>query len=81
MDPETKNLLQKTLALTEENNVILKKMRKNAAWGRAFHWFYIIVILALSFGSFYYVQPYLNQILSVYSGAQSSLDGFKNAFK
>ena len=67
MDPESKQLLQNTLALTEENNALLHKIRgvqrRGAIW-QALKW---IVIFGIAFGSFYFIEPYLNKIMDLYN--------------
>ena len=68
MDFEEKELIKKTFALAEENNKILRKMQSSMRWGRAFRIFYWIVVIGISIGAFYYIQPYIDQLTSVYSG-------------
>ncbi len=67
MDPESKQLLQNTLALAEENNKLLHKIRgvqrREAIWGTL----KIIVIIAIALGSLYYIEPYLDKILNLYN--------------
>ncbi len=75
MDPEIKKLLEKTAQLTEENNVLLRKMNRRARWGSIMHLLYWIVILGFSFSSYYFIQPYLNKILSTYSSFQTNVSG------
>jgi hypothetical protein len=38
------------------------------------YWF---VIIGSSIGAYWFVQPYINQLIGVYSGAQSNLDSVK----
>ena len=67
MDPESKKLLQDTLALTEENNKMLHKIRgiqrRGAIW-QALKW---IIIIGIAFGSFYFIEPYLNKVMELYN--------------
>ena len=49
-DEETRDLVKKTLALTEENNRILRGIRSSARWGRFFSivwWIIIIAVIAI----------------------------------
>ena len=67
MDPESKQLLENTLALTEENNKLLHKIRgvqKRAVVWQVLRW---IIILGIAFGSFYFLEPYLNKVMNLYS--------------
>jgi hypothetical protein len=67
MDPESKQLLQNTLALTEENNKMLHKIRGVQRRGAVWQVLKYILILVIAFGSFYYVEPYLNKIMDLYN--------------
>ena len=77
MTPEERSLLERTYKIAQENNEILRKMRSVSRWATAFKVFYWVVILGLSFGAFYAIQPYMNQVLSMYSEAQSNIQTIK----
>lgn len=67
MNPEEKVLLERTLKLSEENNVILQKMQKTARW--AILWGFIkvaIIVVPLIIG-FVYLQPFLEQFEKIYT--------------
>ena len=64
MTPEEKSLLERTNKLAEENNAILHSLRRSARWSTAFKVIYWFVILGLSVGAFYAIQPYINMLLS-----------------
>lgn len=68
MDFEEKELIKKTFRLAEENNKILRKMRSSMRWGRALRILYWIIIIGATVGAFYYIQPYIDQLMGVYSG-------------
>ncbi len=77
MDPESKQLLQNTLALTEENNKMLHKIRsvqkRDAIWQTLKY----ILIIGIALGAFYFLDPYLNKIIDLYNsvaGAQQKLN-------
>lgn len=78
MNPEERNLLIETARLTKENNEILRKMRKGLAWGRALRIFYWLLIIGLSFGAYYFIQPYVDQLSQAYSGFQTDVGTVKN---
>lgn len=72
---ERLNTIEKKI---DENHVILVRIRRvqrNAGLFRVFYWF---VIIGLTAGSFYFIQPYLQQISSVYSGFQDTQESIKN---
>jgi len=78
MDPDEKELLEKTYSLAEENNKILRGIRSSNRWSTLFRAIYWIVIIGASIGAFYYVQPYANLLLKEYSVIQSDLNNIKS---
>ena len=76
MSPEETELLKRVVALSEENNNILRSMQRSIRLGRLITFAYWLFIIGSAVGAYYFVQPYLNQILSVYGGAKSGLDSF-----
>lgn len=62
MNPEERSLLQRTYELVEENNKILTTLRRASRVGIAIKVFYWVVIIGLSLGSFYFIQPYIDAI-------------------
>ena len=67
MPPYEKSLLEETAKLTKENNKILRKMQRAARWARFFGLLKWVVIIGLTIGAYYYLEPYLQTILSMYS--------------
>jgi hypothetical protein len=59
MTPEERAKLDRALALAEENNDILRGLRRANRVSTAMRIVYWVVILALSFGAIYFIQPYL----------------------
>ncbi len=79
MTPEERQLLIQTHRLAEENNTLLRKMRRAALWGRVWHIMYWTVIIGLSIGAYYFVQPYVEQVQGVYGGFQSDVSSIRGA--
>ncbi|MCX6703228.1 MAG: hypothetical protein NTV02_00865 [Candidatus Zambryskibacteria bacterium] len=77
MTPEERALLERIAATVEENNEILLAMRKAQRWASIWRAIYWTVIIGSSIGAYWIIQPYIDQILGVYSGAQSNLDTVK----
>ena len=76
-DPEIKQLLQKTLELAEENNKMLRKVRGVQKRQTIWNIFKIIMIVGIAFGSFYFLEPYLNKGLNAITsitGGEQNLD-------
>ncbi|MEK7578968.1 MAG: hypothetical protein AAB460_00320 [Patescibacteria group bacterium] len=80
MTPEERKMLEETLALSRENNIVLKKLRRGALWGRAMHLLYWVVIIGTTVGAFYFLQPLLDQFGSIYGGFQGAESSFQGLF-
>ena len=78
MDPESKKLLQDTLALAQENNKILHSMRRSMRFQRIMSILYWVLIIGSAFGAYYFIQPYLEQAYGIYGGAKSNLNDFNS---
>lgn len=72
MTPEERSLLERTHQLVEENNEILRSMKRRARLGTAIRVFYWAVIIGISFGAFYFIQPYLDFVRGVVSGENAT---------
>lgn len=62
-----KELLQKNLEASEESLKILRKMRRAAIAGRFFWVLKWAVIIGLSVGAYYYIEPYLRAIMNSFN--------------
>jgi hypothetical protein len=76
MTPEEKSLLERTYKLAEDNNAMLRSIRRTGRLALIMRALYWIVIIGFSVGAYYFIQPYLNQILDLYG----SLSGMKLPF-
>lgn len=70
MTPEERSLLERTAKLTEENNTILLKLRRSGRVASVLHVFYWVIIIALSIGSYFAIQPLVKFLPSVVGSAQ-----------
>lgn len=78
MSPEEKSLLERTYKLAEENNEILRSIRSGRRWGIAFKVFYWAIIIGLSYGAYYFIQPYLKMVTGVYGQVQDNIDNVQS---
>lgn len=62
MDANEKSALFRLLELTEENNKLLRKLYRGTLVHRWITISYWVVIIGLSLGAFYFVQPYLDTL-------------------
>lgn len=74
MDSQEKQRLERVLELSEENNQILKRMLRGMRWGRLVRIIYWSIIIAVSVGAFYYIQPYWDALRDFYGGAQNTVN-------
>lgn len=63
---EDRKLLERVVELAEENNKILRGLRRAARWGQFFTFIKWLIIIGSAFGAYYYLQPYLDQLMEVY---------------
>ncbi len=77
MDFRDKEFLDRLMALTEENNHLLHKMWRTARLARVVRIIYWIILLGISIGAYYYIQPYLEQFTAVFGSFMDSLGSLK----
>ena len=81
MDSDEKAMLKRALEISEDNNQMLKKLVRAMRWDRLVRTLYWGIIIAISVGAFYTVQPYMQDLIKVYGNAQDSLNNIGNTFK
>ncbi len=70
MTPEEKSLLERTYKLAEDNNSILRSMRRSNRIGLAMRIFYWVIIIGAGIGALYFLQPYIDQMMQIVDQAQ-----------
>ena len=78
MDNEMKELLEQVKATAEENTKILKSIRRSSRISYFFSILYWIVIISISVGAFYYVQPYIDDLTKTYSQIKDTSNKISN---
>lgn len=81
MDPKDRELLEKTFNLAEENNSLLRSMRRSMRVSQAFRVIYWVVIIGLSVGAYYVIQPYVDQLMEVYGSFSTDYNKIQGALK
>ncbi len=71
MNPDEKNMLARALKLAEENNELLVKINRRARMGNILQVLYWLLIIGLSFGAYYFIQPYINWLASALGGSST----------
>jgi len=57
---------------------MLRKMRRAALWTRAWHLLYWLIIVGISVGAYFYVQPYVEKLQSIYGGIAGDVDAVQS---
>jgi uncharacterized membrane protein len=76
MDQEDKELLRRTFEVSQRNNKILESIKQSMFWGRVFRYVYWAVIIGAAVGAYYFIEPYVGQILQVYGGVKGGINNF-----
>jgi len=78
MDNETKQLLKKNLKISEENNKLLKRMRRNAFWGGILRLIWWAVIIGLPVYLYFTVfEPYLTSLNETYESLKGGVENLQ----
>lgn len=80
MDPHDRDLLQRSLDLSEKNNKMIKKLYKHMRVQRVFHIIYWIIIIGASIGLYYWVQPAVDKVIDVYTNFSNPTSTIQNIF-
>jgi hypothetical protein len=68
MTPEEHQMLAETRALAEENAKVLKNIQRHFRVSSAIKVLYWVIVLGVTFGAFYLIQPYVNALKNSVSG-------------
>jgi len=68
-----RKLIEKNIILSEENNKILKNIRRWMRFGRLFSFFYWLIIIGGTVGAYYFIQPLFAPIVDFFTGTISGI--------
>ncbi len=71
---ELKKAIQENRRLIEENQNILKKIRRSMVISRSLTVLYWVVIAGIAFGAYYFVQPYIEAVQNVYTNVRTGYE-------
>ena len=69
MDQNLEHRLDRILALTEENNHILRKLRRAQVWSQVFSIVRLLIFVFLTLGAYYYISQYFDTLKELYKSA------------
>lgn len=72
-DKKIEELIMTNNKLVEENNKLIKKVYQYIKWRRIFTALYWVLIIGTVFGLFFFLEPYINQLIDTYQGATDTL--------
>jgi predicted PurR-regulated permease PerM len=81
MDQELEARLEQIEKMVSDNNRMLIRMRKaqkNAAYISAIYW---IIFIILAVAGYYFVQPYIAQVQSLYQSGSNTASSVSNLIK
>ena len=81
MTPDEKEILKKTLELSQENNKMLHSIKRSILRGRIFQIIYWIIIVGAAIGAYYYVEPYIDSAVGAYGSVKGDLKSFGDLFR
>jgi hypothetical protein len=74
MTPEEKSLLERTYKLAEDNNTILRGIKRSNRLSSLMHVLYWVIIIFSGLAAYYFIQPYLTLMLGLYNQAQGGVN-------
>ena len=81
MDAEESKLLKRSVELGEENNSMLRSMRRAMHISSILTFTYWVLIIGSAVGAYYFLQPYLDQVYGVYNQAKNNLNNFSQTIQ
>jgi hypothetical protein len=78
MDVDERKMLERTLKLAEENNRILKGIQRQARIASILRFLYVLVVIAFAVLMYYFLQPYLTQLMEIYTGYEEKATQIQN---
>lgn len=72
MTPEEKALLENTYQIAKENNELLRGIQRRGRWSLGLRVGYWAIIIGLSVGALYFIQPYVDMLKGLTGGSSST---------
>ncbi len=76
MDDTTKKMLTETFELTKVNHDLLKKIDRRQRYSMYWRTLTIIIAIGSALGVYYFLQPYVDQFVDVYSQVEKTFIQF-----
>ena len=79
MSPEERELLNRSIKISEENNRMLRGMRRSARFSSFLRVIYWLIIIVTAFGTYYFIQPIIAPFINSYVVMQQDIQNIKSA--
>ena len=73
-DEELKVLLRENIEVSKESLKLLKKINRGRIFGNVFTTFKWTLIIGISLGAYYYIEPFLSKYLDLMKGLTSGVE-------
>lgn len=73
-DEELKTLLRENIEVSKESLKILKKINRGRIFGNVFKTLKWMLIIGISFGAYYYIEPFVSKYLDLMKGLTSGVE-------
>jgi len=71
MTPEERSLLERTASTVQENNDILRSIRRATRISMTLRILYWVVIILAGLGAYYFIQPYVESVTSIFGSEEN----------
>ena len=61
--------------------MMLRAMRRSMFWAHVSNILYWLIIIGISIGAFYFLQPYMNRVVQMYDTVSTALKNFQSVPK
>lgn len=65
--------LRETRELAERNNEILQKLYRSMMWSRVMWVLYLVIIIGIAIGAFYFLEPYWDTVMEAYDSVRGQI--------
>lgn len=77
-EEERSKLIERIAQLSEENNRLLKKLVRAQNWATVWSVLKWTIVILLTLWGYYYLQPYLDQMLKLYQQLSPTVSSLQN---
>lgn len=80
MDHDMEQKINQLMHLTEENNRLLRKVRRVQKWGQITSTIRYIVVIGIAVGAFYFLKPYYDAVIELYDKGNAQINSIQDFF-